>query len=419
MRLNKYTLKIENGDKCILYNLITKILIEVDCNIDNLQEEFIDNLDEDEILIYKEKLLISEDDNNDTLEMEKIKQDYNNQKKVGRFMIHLGYACNLKCSYCYQSLIKSTSKNKRIKADEIIKFILKASDNNNFEVYDVCFIGGEPLIYFEDMIKISSELNERLSDKKIDYSVVTNGTMLNEENGLSDLVKNGILEYQITLDGIKETHDKFRNDGKNGSFETIINNIRYVKLKYPETVLSINYNLSKENCDNISDIFEYFKEIDLDLPIMFSMVFDNGKNVSMEYHTHNTAWKDAHIMGIKFGQRYSPFYRDVYLGCALTQRNYHIIGADGNLYKCINAVDDEKYCLTHINDYGSLEYDKKLQVYLKYEPQYKSCKECELYPICYGGCEYRNNLNGFRCDKQLFYDNEIPIIKELINATNN
>ena len=186
MRLNKYTLKIENGDKCILYNLITKILIEVDCNIDNLQEEFIDNLDEDEIIIYKEKLLISEDDNNDTLEMEKIKQDYNNQKKIGRFMIHLGYACNLKCSYCYQSLIKTTSKNKRIKADEIIKFILKVSDKNNFEVYDVCFIGGEPLIYFEDMIKISSELNERLSNKKIDYSVVTNGTMLNEENGLSD-----------------------------------------------------------------------------------------------------------------------------------------------------------------------------------------------------------------------------------------
>jgi hypothetical protein len=33
--------------------------------------------------------------------------------------------------------------------------------------------------------------------------------------------------------------------------------------------------------------------------------------------------------------------------------------------------------------------------------------------------QYRNNLNSFRCDKQLFYDNEIPIIKELINAKNN
>ena len=64
-------------------------------------------------------------------------------------------------------------------------------------------------------------------------------------------------------------------------------------------------------------------------------------------------------------------------------------------------------------------YNKKLQTYLKYKPQHKSCKKCELYPICYGVCEYRNNINGFRCDRKLFYENEIPIIKEPPNAKNN
>lgn len=86
-------------------------------------------------------------------------------RKWFEICFRMGYACNLKCSYCYQSLIKSSSRCTKIEADEIIKFILAVAEDNNFEVYDICFIGGEPLIYFEDMIKISSELNTQLCSK--------------------------------------------------------------------------------------------------------------------------------------------------------------------------------------------------------------------------------------------------------------
>lgn len=43
------------------------------------------------------------------------------------------------------------------------------------------------------------------------------------------------------------------------------------------------------------------------------------------------------------------------------------------------------------------------------------CKECELLPICYGGCPYRNKLNGFKCKKELFYKNDVELIKEIYN----
>lgn len=42
MRLNKYTLTIENGESTILYNLITKVLIEVNCKKEEIQNKFID-----------------------------------------------------------------------------------------------------------------------------------------------------------------------------------------------------------------------------------------------------------------------------------------------------------------------------------------------------------------------------------------
>ena len=42
----------------------------------------------------------------------------------------------------------------------------------------------------------------------------------------------------------------------------------------------------------------------------------------------------------------------------------------------------------------------------------------KVFPICYGGCEYRNQISGFHCEKAQFYANDIPLIKEMANAGN-
>lgn len=418
MRFNKYTLKIKNGNKTILYNVITKIMLEIDCNITNVENEFFKNLTKEDEQLYKEKLLISDDDNDDILQMEKIKHTYNHQNEIGHFLIHLGYACNLKCTYCYQSTIESSDKIAKINSQKVVEFIAKSAKINNFDMYDICFIGGEPLIYYPEIIEISSALNSLLGNKDIFYSVVTNGTLLNDKYKINNLIKNGILDYQITIDGPQNQHDKYRNNGKEGSFSQIIKNIENILHNFPNIYLSLNCNLTEENSQSIDKLFQYLDSKKINIPIMFSMVFDNGKNISLECHSHNTIWKDAHKTALKYGQQYTPFYRDLYLGCALTQENYFIIGADGKLYKCINAINNKKYCVGDMENYGSKEYNDKIKKFLKYEINQKMCKECELYPVCFGGCEYRNSINGFQCDKKLFHENEIDIIRMIANAGN-
>lgn len=416
MRLNKYTLKIENGNKCILYNVITKIMIEIDCRSDEIQEKFISKLSNEEIKFYKDRLLISEDNNDDYIEMKKIKNEYNNQSEIGRFLIHLGYQCNLKCSYCYQSTIAHERKIKRINIDKVIEFIINVTSECKFEILEICFIGGEPMLYYKEILKISNKINSSLLKQNIYYSVVTNGTMLDEKHRISNLIKNNVKEFQVTVDGIKGFHDKFRNDGINGSFDKIMKNLENLITQHPDLVLSINYNLSKENYDNVNEFLLYLREKNINVNVFFSMIFDNGKNFSLEWHHHNTVWKNAHLIAMKHGQIYSPFYRDVYLGCALTQKNYFIIGADEKIYKCINAIDNKEYCIGDITEYGSNKYNERLKEFLSYEPENLGCQECELYPVCFGGCEYRNRINGFRCEKKLIYENEISIIREIANA---
>lgn len=106
MRLNKYTVRIANGQKTILYNLITKALIEVDyelrdCDAKNLLKD--ENAEMRNFL--KESLIISEDNNDDFKEFLSLKRQYDNSE-IGRFIIHLGYMCNLRCSYCYQTTLE-------------------------------------------------------------------------------------------------------------------------------------------------------------------------------------------------------------------------------------------------------------------------------------------------------------------------
>lgn len=416
MRLNKYTLVIEDEGNTILYNLITKTLIQIACRKEDIQTEFIEQLEMEEIEYYKERLLISEDDNDDVEEMLVIKNQFNNQSDIGRFMIHLGYACNLKCSYCYQSVICDEARKEVIDCERIISFVKQAAIINAFDEYDVCFIGGEPLIYWKEMLKISKALNTLLPENKIYYSVVTNGTLLNDEHGLAELIKEGIVDYQITIDGTKEFHDQYRRNGNRGSFDEIISNIKSAVNTFHDIKISINCNLSKQNSQSVPDFFEFLKEEGMSIPISFSMIFDNGKNIPLEYHSHNVIWRDAHITAIKYGQDYDPFYRDLYLGCALTQKNYFIVGSDGKLYKCINAIDNRDYLISDIDKYASDEYRRNILKFLNYQPNNQNCEICELYPICYGGCEYRNKLAGFVCEKDMFYANEIPIIKEIVHA---
>ena len=418
MRLNKYTLTIENGESTILYNLITKVLIEVNCKKEEIQNKFIDQLSDDDRNFYRDRLLISSDGNDDIQEMMEIKDNFNNQEDIARFMIHLGYACNLSCSYCYQSTIDEEYKNFRIDTESIVGFIHKVALKYNFTAFDICFMGGEPFLYWQQMINIMEELNVLLEGKSIFYSTVTNGTLLNSEHGLDELINLGLKVFQITLDGTKKYHDFFRKKGNKGSFDTIIKNLKHIAKLHSDVSISINYNLSNFNSNGISDLFKFLRDNNLKFPLVFSMVFDNGKNIPMECNPENSLWRDAHSIGIKYGQSYEPFYRDLYLGCALTQRNYFIIGADGNLYKCINAVNNKNYLLTHIQDYDSIRYREKLKNFLEYEPKETECKTCELFPICYGGCEYRNQISGFHCEKAQFYANDIPLIKEMVNAGN-
>lgn len=416
MRLNKYTVRIANGQKTILYNLITKALIEVDyelrdCDAKNLLKD--ENAEMRNFL--KESLIISEDNNDDFKEFLSLKRQYDNSE-IGRFIIHLGYMCNLRCSYCYQTTLPLSAKKQVIDVCKVVSFIMKCSKMEKYKKLDISFIGGEPLLYLAIIRNIAQILNKEMKTAEIFYSVVTNGTLLTKKV-IKILSPLNINEYQVTLDGIKDYHDKCRHGNIRGSFDRIIKNLKDIK-DNREINISINCNISTENYKGVELLLEYLSTNNLHFPLFFSLVFNNGINKIKEIKKTSDIWFNIHKKAMEYGYSFEPFYREMYLGCSMTQRNSHIIGADGNLYKCINAVGNSKYFLCDMNEYGEIDYEKKIAKFLDYKIDRKECEDCELYPVCNGGCEYNNSINGFSCAKEQFYKNDIPLIKELVNAKN-
>ena len=78
--------------------------------------------------------------------------------------------------------------------------------------------GGEPLVR-KDLCDVMEYATNELG---FHWGMTTNGILLNEEN-IKKLKKAKMDTISISIDGLEETHDKFR--GVEGSYNTIINNI--------------------------------------------------------------------------------------------------------------------------------------------------------------------------------------------------
>ena len=86
------------------------------------------------------------------------------------------------------------------------------------------FMGGEPLLEFELIKKCVSYILQRKGDKKILFTMTTNGTLMTEDV-IEFLVKYEF-NLMISLDGDKKSHDINRRfkTGK-GSFDIILENL--------------------------------------------------------------------------------------------------------------------------------------------------------------------------------------------------
>jgi len=143
-----------------------------------------------------------------------------------------GAICNLDCKYCFFLSKEMLYPGSRFRmADDLLETYLKQLlESHRAPEVDVAWQGGEPTLMGLDFFKRSVELVNKLkrSDQQIQYTIQTNGTLLNDE-WCAFFKENNFL-VGLSMDGPKDLHDVYRvNKGGAGSFDQVMRGVNLLK----------------------------------------------------------------------------------------------------------------------------------------------------------------------------------------------
>ena len=125
----------------------------------------------------------------------------------------VGAKCNLDCDYCYylekENLYEK--KNPVMSEDLLEKFIKQYIESQTMSEIMFTWHGGETLMRPLSFYKRAIELQKQYGrGRRIENSIQTNGTLLNDE--WCKFFKENNFLVGISIDGPKEFHDEYRRD---------------------------------------------------------------------------------------------------------------------------------------------------------------------------------------------------------------
>ena len=292
-------------------------------------------------------------------------------------------ACNARCFYCYEDRRNAVFMNKET-AEQVCQFISKQSENRAVKIQ---WFGGEPLMNVEIIDYITFLLRRKYDDSKISFSMITNGSLINDKI-LQKMVNSwNLSNVQITLDGTLHEYNKRKNYiGIQNAFEIVKNNIILLVNSGINTHIRLNYDF-----DNYIDIINLIEELGKTLPHVnnldvYSYHLYGANNDSAIDTKKEEEW--FAIQNALIEQGFSTPLRSFSLKCRKSQcfacqTNSFVISSNGELYKCSMAIDDKK---AKVGDVWSGIANYKVLERWCYPGLKEKCIDCVYLPICQGGC---------------------------------
>lgn len=321
------------------------------------------------------------------------------------FSILMNLDCNFKCFYCFESLTGEYLDD--IVSQKIISMIDKVS--KSAKKISVDWYGGEPLLSFDRLRFLNDKFMEICNAKGVQYcaSITTNGYLLTPS--VIEYLKTVPLSHlQITLDGPAETHNISR-PLRNGdpTFDVILKNIKAAVEQGIEVMIRVN--ITKINIDLISKLYEIIEKYGLKnkVQIMLRSVVSSSTNpcaeccLSENISANKTA--DIYKQVAKNGWVVFPCVDDMQcMGfCHAEYPNRFIIDIQGNLYRCAELFNPEE-AIGKISNEGelTLNQNKSEQFVNKNPLNFPECRNCNILPICMGGCNLKRfQKNTSYCDE--------------------
>lgn len=412
MKISKYTFLFDHANKeYYTYNTLSNALIEIDeATYTVLRRHETDSVlpeaafDGELWDVLCENNILTGNDDDDFLKY----KAYITRLRSQRGSMHLTLAptmdCCFRCHYCFEKY-----KEKKYMApetmDAIVKYVTSQSELRDVRI---TWFGGEPLMAVPQIEAFHDKFSARWKNPVVS-NIITTGYPIDEE-AIRVMKKAGISRVQITLDGMKETHNrvKYLPSGED-VFEKVMGNLELLNDLAPEINIVIRVNLTHENASEYTQLFELYLtrfKRRRNMGIAPAFVLDRGASGCDAGKLRSTLFdhKDRSEFILDLADRGvdSPFIRypeRFFNECAIRNGTAISFDPEGYAYKCWEVIGNRDFAIGRLDADGRLiDIDEKTlnrQLYGADPIDDPICSQCKYLPVCNGGCPIQRIENKF------------------------
>jgi uncharacterized protein len=321
----------------------------------------------------------------------------------------LSEGCNLACRYCYCGTCRDLLPSQGLMPEEMVRqainWLFKMSGKS--KSVSITFFGGEPLLNkpaFLLAVEYSQHLGT-LHGKKVNYSMTTNGTLLDDD--IIAHIKRYNFGLMVSLDGPPELHNaQCPTRSGEGSFELAEAGIRRLMSKRKSVTVRCTM---AHPVPRMMDLITYFEAFGFSRIVLGRVVNPVHKSpvdfTQEDFASYNRQMEEEVIpwmlekraKGVQL--TYDPFSYFVneqeaeepkppvsLFKCGAC-RGTTTVGADGKLYPCHRFVGMSAWVI------GTIEKGPDLTACKKFWRDYRAaiaptCERCWLWTQCKGPCPW-------------------------------
>jgi len=359
---------------------------------------------------FKKYKLIVDYNDKEEIELKQIRKRFEKQTdQMSVLFLILTRSCNLNCEYCFMDRSSKQTEEKmdfevaKKGVDLWIKNIKKNKIKNYS--YSIIFYGGEPLLNFKTFVDILEYIRETKRRNKnllknIQILLDTNGILINKK--VIKVLKRHGVKTNISVDGPKEIHDRYRVDKENkGTFERVIN--VFNNLKKEKVDICISVTVGPHNLKKIKEFSEFFTRYGIEDFSFISLTdqdllrFNPGINLK-KYREELAkeiieSFKTIRSKGIyeyRLEEKLKSFLNKHFflMGCG-GYGNQVVVWPNGRVGNCPTSSN---YIINHVNNCSNdLNFRDKplIKKWKERSPLFNfRCLNCKAISICDGGCPW-------------------------------
>lgn len=394
MQFSRFNYMFSSSCGSFIYNSVTnsfvKISKQLKDRIESIREWNEDSMGmfspELQKLLLEHKIIVKDGEDNDYVLLKRYAKLCSafSQKSLG-LTIATTTGCNFACPYCFEKGTEAFVMN-----EDVEKRVVELVNNSISTSLFVTWYGGEPLLNFETIKRLTECFSKIERLDHIGYSLITNGYYLTQDK-IVFFKSHNLQDVQVTIDGLPAMHDRLRK-AKNGTptFDVIVSNVLNAASQLPRCRFNIRVNISKKNSEQYTQLVALLKE-----------KWKGAENIH-PYHAFVEDYGNCDVSCLNNEEK-SDFVKlqtengiisaksllpKSTLGvCMANSLNSFLIAPNGDVYKCWSDLGRKERMVASLMDDKSKNYlllaHYAIDMDKMCDPR---CEQCFLFPVCEGGC---------------------------------